>query len=192
MARHKDVLTTGEVAKICNVAPRTVSKWFDSGKLRGYRIPGSKDRRIPIQHLVKFMKDHGMPLNGLETSAMRVLVVDADESHANALCNALNKHQFETDVARSAFETGAKAVTFKPQALLIDVNLPDIAERETLRQMRNVSEIHHAHIIAVAPENANEGNQAALSQQGFDAVLKRPLTPEAVLQVLDDLLAVSA
>ena len=31
----KDVLTTGEVAKICNVAPRTVSKWFDSGALHG-------------------------------------------------------------------------------------------------------------------------------------------------------------
>ena len=29
----KDVLTTGEVAKICNVAARTVSKWFDSGQI---------------------------------------------------------------------------------------------------------------------------------------------------------------
>ena len=46
--KGKDVLTTGEVAKICNVAPRTVSKWFDSGALTGYRIPGSKDRRIPL------------------------------------------------------------------------------------------------------------------------------------------------
>src|SRR5262249_61528897 len=37
----KKVFTTGQVAKICKVAPRTVSKWFDSGRLRGYRIPGS-------------------------------------------------------------------------------------------------------------------------------------------------------
>ena len=36
------VFTTGQVAKICKVAPRTVSKWFDSGRLRGYRIPGSQ------------------------------------------------------------------------------------------------------------------------------------------------------
>ena len=43
---QKEVLTTGEVARICRVAPRTVSKWFDTGKLRGYRIPGSRDRRI--------------------------------------------------------------------------------------------------------------------------------------------------
>ena len=40
----KKVFTTGQVAKICKVAPRTVSKWFDSGRLRGYRIPGSQDR----------------------------------------------------------------------------------------------------------------------------------------------------
>ena len=54
MAKGKNVLTTGDVAKICNVAPRTVSKWFDSGKLRGYRIPGSKDRRIPLNELIRF------------------------------------------------------------------------------------------------------------------------------------------
>ena len=52
----KDVLTTGEVAKVCNVAARTVSKWFDSGQLQGYRIPGSKDRRIPVSSLQQFMR----------------------------------------------------------------------------------------------------------------------------------------
>ena len=56
----KKVFTTGQVAKICKVAPRTVSKWFDSGRLRGYRIPGSQDRRIPREHLIKFLKEHGI------------------------------------------------------------------------------------------------------------------------------------
>ena len=75
---EKDVLTTGEVAKICNVASRTVSKWFDSGQLRGYRIPGSKDRRIPVSSLIKFMKDNGIPLGGMDSDKIRVLVVDDD------------------------------------------------------------------------------------------------------------------
>ena len=60
--KRKDILTTGQVSKICNVAPRTVCRWFDSGKLRGYRIPGSKDRRIPLSGLVRFMKAHNMPM----------------------------------------------------------------------------------------------------------------------------------
>ena len=55
----KKVFTTGQVAKICKVAPRTVSKWFDSGRLRGYRIPGSQDRRIPREQLIRFLKEHG-------------------------------------------------------------------------------------------------------------------------------------
>jgi len=40
------VFTTGQVAKICKVAPRTVSKWFDSGRLKGYRIPGSPGSQV--------------------------------------------------------------------------------------------------------------------------------------------------
>ena len=62
----KKVFTTGQVAKICKVAPRTVSKWFDSGRLRGYRIPGSQDRRIPRADLISFLNEHGMPLGELE------------------------------------------------------------------------------------------------------------------------------
>src|SRR5271156_4652321 len=74
------VFTTGQVAKICKVAPRTVSKWFDSGRLRGYRIPGSQDRRIPREYLIKFLKEHGMPLGDLEDEAMaKVLVVGQDQ-----------------------------------------------------------------------------------------------------------------
>lgn len=56
------VFTTGQVAKMAGVAPRTVAKWFDSGRLKGYRIPGSQDRRIPREYLIKFFKDHDMPI----------------------------------------------------------------------------------------------------------------------------------
>lgn len=59
--RSKEIWTVSEVAHVVGVAPRTVSKWFDSGRLRGYRIPGTQDRRIPRKHLVAFLADHGMP-----------------------------------------------------------------------------------------------------------------------------------
>ena len=56
------VYTTGHVSAFCKVAPRTVSKWFDSGRLVGYRIPGSNDRRIPRENLIRFLRDHSMPM----------------------------------------------------------------------------------------------------------------------------------
>ena len=85
----RTIFTTGQVAKICKVAPRTVSKWFDSGRLRGYRIPGSQDRRIPREHLIRFLKEHGMPLGELEDEAMgKVLLVGA-ESHTRSSLNEM-------------------------------------------------------------------------------------------------------
>ncbi len=55
------VFTTGNVARLCQVSPRTVTIWFDKGLLEGYRLPGSTDRRITRSSLVKFLEANGMP-----------------------------------------------------------------------------------------------------------------------------------
>ena len=56
----RTVLTTGQVAKICEVGSRTVAKWFDSGELKGFRIPMSTDRRINCDDLERFLKEREM------------------------------------------------------------------------------------------------------------------------------------
>ena len=43
----KTVFTTGEAAKICKVSQQTIIRCFDSGQLKGFRVPGSRFRRIP-------------------------------------------------------------------------------------------------------------------------------------------------
>jgi hypothetical protein len=63
--RDGRTLTTGQVARMCNVAPRTVSLWCDSGKLRGFRLPGKGghglgDRRFYPDDVAAFMRAHGM------------------------------------------------------------------------------------------------------------------------------------
>lgn len=56
----KELFTTGDIAKLCRVAPRTVSKWIDGGRLPGFRLPGSKDRRVEPGKFAKFLREHGM------------------------------------------------------------------------------------------------------------------------------------
>ena len=46
--------TTGFVSRLYRVAPRTVSKWVDTGHLGGTRLPGSMDRRISLEDLKQF------------------------------------------------------------------------------------------------------------------------------------------
>lgn len=62
-----DVLTTGEVAQICDVSIGTVAKWIDSGLLRGHRLPTAaggklRHRRVLRQDLVVFARAHEMPI----------------------------------------------------------------------------------------------------------------------------------
>ena len=56
------VLTMGQAAKLLRVAPRTVCKWFDSGRLKEYRIPGSQDRRTTKQYLLDFCREYGLTI----------------------------------------------------------------------------------------------------------------------------------
>ena len=132
MARSKDVLTTGEVAKICKVAPRTVTKWFDSGQLRGYKIPGSKDRRIPVSQLMRFMKSNNMPLNGIvDFTKTRILIVDDEAEVIDMLRDLLSKEtQYEVQTCQNGFEAGILAEKIKPHVILLDIHLGEINGRE--------------------------------------------------------------
>ena len=47
----KTVFTTGEAAKICKVSQQTIIRCFDNGSLKGFRVPGSRFRRIPRHEL---------------------------------------------------------------------------------------------------------------------------------------------
>src|SRR5687768_949021 len=147
----KDVLTTGEVAKICNVAPRTVSKWFDSGQLKGYRIPGSKDRRIPVSQLLRFMKEHGIPFDGVAGGKTRVLIVDDEGEVANVLEQVLTQQtNYEVRTATSGFEAGLECDRFKPHVMLLDVHLNGGDSRPLANLIRTDDDLQLTRVIAMS------------------------------------------
>jgi excisionase family DNA binding protein len=190
MPRPKDVLTTGEVARICNVAPRTVSKWFDSGKLHGYRIPGSKDRRIPLQQLLRFMRAHSIPLNGLDTGVTRVLIVEGDADIADLLSEALTRDAgYEVYTARSLFEAGSAAERTKPHIILLDVTLPGLSGRQAVRAIKDAPDLSTVKLVAMTAP-LREGEEETLRQQGFDATLTKPFQVSQVVQVIEDATAI--
>jgi excisionase family DNA binding protein len=62
MKPNPSLFTTGQAARICNVAQQTIIRLFDAGMLKGFRIPGSTHRRIPRQSLLALMREAGMPI----------------------------------------------------------------------------------------------------------------------------------
>jgi excisionase family DNA binding protein len=190
MNNQKDVLTTGEVAKICNVAPRTVSKWFDSGQLRGYRIPGSKDRRIPLNQLIRFMQVHNMPLNGLDGATTRVLLADGNQETSQIVAETLNQDdRFEVKVAECGFDAGILAEQFRPHIVLIDVMLDDVNIKKICSIIQENPELEGTRIVAITSE-LTKGERNALLQQGFDSILARPFDIRKVVQCVDETMSI--
>ncbi len=190
MSRQKDILTTGEVAKVCNVAPRTVSKWFDSGQLRGYRIPGSKDRRIPLNSLIRFMKAHNIPLDGLMSGRTRVLIVDEESEIVNVLEKMLSEQaNYEVRIAHSGFAAGLECEKFRPHVMLLDMHLTDLDGERLLKLVRDHPDLQLTKVVAMSGR-LTDGQANALTQRGFDGYLKKPFAVRQVIEVIEDAVAV--
>ena len=181
----KDVLPTGEVAKICNVAPRTVSKWFDSGQLKGYRIPGSKDRRIPVSELYRFMKAHHIPMDGMASGNTRVLIVDADREITQALERVLAEQTtYELRTASTGFQAGLECERFRPHVLLMDVHLGDTDSRDVVGMIRSCEQMQMTRIIAMSGR-LTDGQASALRAAGFDSFIKKPFQVRTIVEAIE-------
>ena len=188
MAKSKDVLTTGEVAEICKVAPRTVSKWFDSGRLGGYRIPGSKDRRIPKAELLRFMKEHGIPLNGLGPDKLRALIIRGEHANNARLEQVLAENAFEVQSADSVFAAGVLAERYKPQVIIWEVDADPQKKQEIPKDIRAIAGMCEAKVLAVT-SGEHEGQE--LRGCGFDACLSEPVDESRLLGVMQELVGTS-
>jgi excisionase family DNA binding protein len=170
----KKVFTTGQVAKICKVAPRTVSKWFDSGRLRGYRIPGSQDRRIPREQLIKFLKEHGMPLGELEDEEWhKILVIGAEKIFIDRIKELLPENEdYKYEIANSGFEAGIQAESFHPDTIIIDLALGRSEAIQIAQNLRRNNNYEATLIVGLASED--EAAPEKLIEYGFTEIFKKP------------------
>jgi DNA-binding response OmpR family regulator len=158
--------------------------------LRGYRIPGSKDRRIPLSHLIRFMRAHGMPLDGLDSGLIRVLLLDADQQFAASVRDGLNRSGFEVSTAASAFEAGAMAERLRPQVIVVDVSVPELSLQSLVQHIRSDEAMSTTRLVAIGPKLANGGGQA-LKQLGVDACLAKPFDIQQLVHTIEEAVAES-
>jgi excisionase family DNA binding protein len=160
----KELFTTGEAADICRVSQQTIIRCFDSGRLEGFRVPGSRFRRIPRDSLMKFMKGNGIPLDGLESGKKKVLVVDDDAEIVDLLVEVLSRDgRFEVKTAASGYEAGIQTQRFRPDCILLDYMLPDVNGNVVCHTIRRNPEFENIKIIIVS---------GVIKQDEIDQLLK--------------------
>lgn len=185
----KNVYTTGEVAEVCKISQQTVIRCFDNGRLKGFRVPGSRFRRIPRENLLQFMRENHIPLEDLlRGDKMRVLVVDDDPAIVEMLVELLERDgRFQVKTASSGYVAGLLTHEFKPDVLVLDYKLPDINGNvvcETIRSNPAFAQMKIILISGVAdPEEVQE-----LLLAGADEFIRKPFKMETLINKMVELM----
>lgn len=184
----KTVFTTGEAAKICKVSQQTIIRCFDSGQLKGFRVPGSRFRRIPRDQLFAFMKDNGIPTEALESGKRKVLIVDDDEELVELLRDTFERDgRFEIRTANNGFDAGMLVKEFRPDLVVLDVMLPDINGREVCVRVRSDKSLDEVKIVCIS--GMVEADKVAdLKAAGANEFIQKPFAVDKLLERVCELL----
>jgi excisionase family DNA binding protein len=192
MDKMKSLFTTGEAAGICNISQQTIIRCFDSGRLDGFRIPGSRFRRIPRDNLIKFMKDNGIPLDNLNSEKngkIKVLIVDDDVEIVELMVDVLSRDgRFDIQTAGSGYEAGLKTEQFRPDVIILDYMLPDVNGNIVCKTIKSNPNFESIRIIIVSGV-ANPEEVQDLLDAGATEFIKKPFNiadlVDRILQVVD-------
>jgi len=187
MELNKEIFSIPQAAKYCFLSRGTIWKYVKSGELKASLTPG-RQYRIISKDLESFMRDKGMyPLANYQPSSKKILIVDDDIQIQELLTTMLSAHQYETEVASSGFEAGAKVMKFKPGLIILDLIMPEISGFEVCRLIKKDPDTSHIKILAITGYDTEE-NRDRIMEAGADGYLAKPVVMDTLLQHVENLL----
>jgi excisionase family DNA binding protein len=179
-------LSTGEIAKLCDVNLRTVIRWIERGALKGFKLPGRGNNRVRVEDFLAFLVEHEIPIPAeLQEDSRKVLVVDDEPAIARALQRVLRKHGLVAEVAADGFQAGTKLMKDRPILVTLDLSMPGLSGYDVLSFVRETPEIASTKILVISALGG-EALQKAIDL-GADAILNKPFDNHELVEVINKL-----
>lgn len=183
-------LGTQRVARLCQVTPATVAHWIDQGHLKGHRTP-TGHRRVSVEDLVEFLRDHGMPVppefENVEPVPLReaVVVVEDDANYRKMLLRAIQTSGLPVDL--TAAPTGMDGLLeigrVQPAVVLLDFSLPDLDAAQVVERLLAPGRTLDSEVLIVTAGVSAE-DIARLHRLGIKVILEKAAGLDAVLDAL--------
>lgn len=185
----KPVFTTGEAAALCKVSQQTIIRCFDRGRISGFRVPGSRFRRIPRAELLRFMEANEIPVDFSGPSKHRVLVVDDDAGIVRLVSDLLQRDgRFEVRTATTGYDAGMLTRDFRPDVLLLDYMLPDVNGNVVCERLRSDPVGRETRILIVSGV-VRQREIDGLLAAGADDFLAKPFDGQELVHRIESLVA---
>ena len=188
----EDIMTVFKASKYCNVSPKTIINWIESGHIKAYKTVGGH-RRIKISDLEAFMKNQGIPIPEGEhvEERKRILVVDDDPIIVETIVQALEEDEYDYEVisASDGFEAGLQVNHFRPHLLILDIMMPDIKGYDVCKRIKSSEETKDTKIIVLSAYLDDEKFKK-MKEYGADVCFSKPLPLPQLKQEVARLLGV--
>ncbi|MFC3120715.1 response regulator [Agaribacter flavus] len=186
--RELESYTTGEIAKFCGVTLRTVIRWIDAGKLKGYKLPGRGNNRVLRDDLVAFLHAHKMPIpSSLKNKeAPLALIVDDELSMAKAIQRLARKTGLRSLIAENGFKAGTLLSEYKPDIMTLDLSMPGVDGFEVIKYVRNKDIFDSLTIVVVSALPEDKLKEAL--DLGANFALPKPFEQHALLALFESIL----
>ncbi len=110
----------------------------------------------------------------------RILVIEDTEDNRQIIRDLLTSFDYELLEAVDGAEGVAMAQSYRPDLILMDIQLPVIDGYEATRRIRTIPELARVPIIAVT-SYALSGDEAKTREAGCDGYIAKPFSPRQLL-----------
>lgn len=110
----------------------------------------------------------------------RVLIIEDNEDNMYMIKFILEKHNISTIIAMTGKEGLEKAVSEKPDLILMDIQLPDLNGLDVTRKIRE-SEIANTIPILAISSYAMTGDKQKALDAGCTGYIEKPINPETIM-----------
>jgi PAS domain S-box-containing protein len=142
--------------------------------------------RLPLPAAARKTRDElrgARRILSTESAPRRILIADDNRGLLHAMAHVLRRRGHEVSVACDGPAALASARTFRPEAVFLDIELPNMSGYEVARRLRKQSGFKSVLLVA-ATGHPEESIRPLMQDAGFDAYLAKPYGVDELLSLV--------
>ena len=118
---------------------------------------------------------------------LRIIVADDEQDTVTTLAAILSDAGYEPIEATRGPEVIAEARRCKPDALVLDIDMPGMSGYTVAREIREMYEHYTPLLIAISGKFVGQTDKMLADLAGFNHFLQKPCDPQILLRLLEPL-----
>jgi two-component system response regulator VicR len=177
--------SSGDVAKICDVNPRTVIRWIEAKKLKAFKLPGRGNNRVKHSDLLNFLVQNKIPVPSelIVEQEKSCFIVSVEKQLVKNAQRIARNAGFITQIYQHGIESGVEIAQHKPSLIMIDCQTSRV-DVTTLTALIEEKLDYKPHIIIF---DEFTDNRLSTEQDAKVFKLAKPIDNYALAMVLDSI-----